>query len=393
LDDFVLAPNHDDGAQRSFAATTDHTFMKERFLGALAADITAAGGKASAHRRESLIRLDVALPDEPSRAGLHWSRQTTSPDTFARAKGIGDGCGDVIADGDGSVVDVDAIRPLVEICRTRTQHDVFRYCKLYQSVASSPRPGRRIRLLVKDSGQRRQAIIGAIELASPVWAVAARDRYLGWSTVAGESRISGLRRTMDLATCVAIPPYSHLRGGKLLAALACSSAACNEFRQRYGEPLVAIFATCATGLHYPHVNRIRVRSRNMYRRIGETSGYSAAPFGAETIACARALVHAGKPAHGFHGEYLQLLWVLRSALRVCGIPEEPVLRMGRAKGIYLGSVVPNSAALLRSGDDLMDQPVSSDETVAWWKTRVLTASLAREDLVRAARHAPLRVLR
>ena len=73
---------------------------------------------------------------------------------------------------------------------------------------------------------------------------------------------------MDLARCVAAPGIRAAAGGKLLAAIACSTIACDEFEARYGDSLLAVVATCATGLHYPHVNRIVISCRALYRRIG-----------------------------------------------------------------------------------------------------------------------------
>lgn len=234
--------------------------------------------------------------------------------------------------------------------------------------------------------------MGAIELASPVWAVGARDRFLGWSRKRGDVRVAGLKRTMDLATCIAVPPYSHLRAGKLLAAIACSSTVGEEFRVRYDEALLAVFATCATGLHYPQVNRVRVRGREIYTRVGQTGGYSAAPFSPNTVRSARELVHSGRPADRLDGNYLQLLWVMRMALRACNIPEEPVLTMGVAKGVYIAPLVPDGLDALRSGRCSAQSAIGTDEAIGWWTAHVLARALKRDDLVRAALGASSDVL-
>ena len=60
-------------------------------------------------------------------------------------------------------------------------------CKLTQSVPSSPRVGRRIRVLVTDAGQRHESLIGAIELASPIYTLASRDRFLDAPGTAGST--------------------------------------------------------------------------------------------------------------------------------------------------------------------------------------------------------------
>jgi hypothetical protein len=117
--------------------------------------------------------------------------------------------------------------------------------------------------------------MGAIGLASPTYALAARDRVLNWSgTQARPTKERGMRRLMDLATCVSLPPYSLLLCGKLLAALALSDEVAKEFERKYSEPLLALTTTCATGLHCPIFHRIMLRPGGLYQRIGETAGWT-----------------------------------------------------------------------------------------------------------------------
>jgi hypothetical protein len=275
-----------------------------------------------------------------------------------------------------SPIDVRAITPRIVVCSSRADHDVFSYAKLTQSVPSSPRAGRRIRLLVVDEDQHRPRLIGVIELASPVFTLACRDRAFGWVGTNGSARAKGLRHVMDLSTCAPVPPYTALRGGKLLALVAASELVSEVFESRYSERLAAIVATCATGLHYAQVSRLNVRRGGLYKRVGATAGYSTWMFGPETVGAARALVCGGAPAGAFRPAHVKGIRLLRSALRHCGLDEEGLLRTGLAKGVYVCDVTGDGVASLRDRREPQGAPTRADRGTRWWHDRVLTPLLS-----------------
>src|SRR5882724_1678998 len=190
---------------------------------------------------------------------------------------------------DGNEIDPQHIRPKVEVCRTDAEFATHRYCRLQQSVPSGPRVGRRIAALIYDVGQNRRALMGAIMLASPLYSVRARDAFLGWAN-RKLVKDAGLKRTMDLSLCMALPPYNELLAGKLMATLAVSSTMSKEFSTRYDDHLLAVTTTSATGLHCPIFNRIMIRPGGLYRRIGETTGYTTMILGDLTLHAARELI-------------------------------------------------------------------------------------------------------
>lgn len=272
----------------------------------------------------------------------------------------------------------ESIKPSVTVCRTRAEHDLFSYCKLIQSVPSAPRAGRRIRLLVTDLGHPTEPLMGAVELASPVFTVGSRDRYLGWvGRSNADAKRRGLRRIMDLATCIAVPPYSRLRAGKLLAAIALSTVVEEEFSTRYDDDLVALIATCATGIHYPHLNRVTVRAGGVYCRIGTTVGYSTSMFSSGTLAAARELIAPGVPAQAFGAGHRKALPVLRAALRCCSLPEEPFLCAGIEKGVYFGSAYRYARDTLATGGPSHGRPISLRDAIQWWSRIPLRSALNR----------------
>jgi hypothetical protein len=94
---------------------------------------------------------------------------------------------------------------------------------------------------------------------------------------------------MDMPVCVALPDWAGLRGGKLVAALACSAEIADLFASRYsdrlprGGSLLAIVTLCATGAHCPIFNRIMLRPGGLFRSIGMTAGFSIAFVSDTTI--------------------------------------------------------------------------------------------------------------
>lgn len=346
---------------------------RRAFLSALAADITTAGGQADlAANHAGRLRFEASLPAGEvalaNTAQLRARQRANRPALLRRANRR------KLATeiSPGPDFDPAAIRPRLVVCRSRADHDVFSYAKLSQSVPSAARAGRRLRLLIIDEGEPREALIGVVELASPVYTLACRDKAFGWRGQSSkEKRTDGLRRVMDLSTCLALPPYSTLRAGKLLAMLAASDAVSNIFRERYGDRLAAITATCATGLHYPHLNRLNIRQGGLYNRVGATAGYSTCMFSGETLTAARRLVQGDAPAAAFGPKHRKGLRLLRSGLRACGLDDEIVLRTGVPKGVYVCDVAGDGIEALAKGAAPTGRAVATAHAFDWWREKVL----------------------
>lgn len=126
-----------------------------------------------------------------------------------------------------------------------------------------------------------EAVIGIIGFQSPPADLACRDSLFQYPS---KKKLSFVNRTMDVYTIGAIPPYSNILGGKLIAGL----VSCNEVRQAYwrvyagkrtimeGEkieqPLVAVTTTSAFGRSSIY-NRLKYKDRLLAEPIGFTQGY------------------------------------------------------------------------------------------------------------------------
>lgn len=103
---------------------------------------------------------------------------------------------------------------------------LFRYVSLHWSIPVSSGYGRRLRFLVVD--EQNEKLIGIIGLGDPVFSLKARDDWVGWNK---EERCSRLQHVMDAFVLGAVPPYSFLLCGKLIAMVVASDEVRKTFKK------------------------------------------------------------------------------------------------------------------------------------------------------------------
>lgn len=270
--------------------------------------------------------------------------------------------------GDGRSIDPIRICPQIKICVSSADHNILRYGKLFQKVPTTNRVGRQIRCLVYDVGQSTPFLMGVFELTSGTYTLGCRDNYLGWGVLSRKAiKDKGLRRIMDLASVIALPPYSFLFGGKLIAALAFSEVVLREIRRRYRSDLLGVVATSATGLHCAILNRIGLKRGGLFRRIGQTSGYSTLFASQSTLSVARRFLPDFVSApEGEFSTSVRPLHVLRVAMRACGIPPDQLLRSAFPKGVYFGTITNDHVSALRAGRTCRHQGLPIQCIVKYW---------------------------
>lgn len=179
----------------------------------------------------------------------------------------------------GSEVDPVNISPrLIEVLSDSQDELLFRYAVLHWSIPVSNGYGRRLRFLVVD--ERNEKLIGVIGLGDPVFGMAARDQWIGWSHA---DRAARLRHVMDAYVLGTVPPYSFLLCGKLVAMLAASDEVRRAFKRKYegvrsrisrrthDGRLALITTTSALGRSSIY-NRLRFVDRLLYQSVGFTGG-------------------------------------------------------------------------------------------------------------------------
>ena len=179
----------------------------------------------------------------------------------------------------GTDVNPECISPLlVEVMPDSRDELLFRYAALHWSIPVSSGYGRRIRFLVVD--RHNNKLIGIIGLGDPVFGLGARDRWIGWNAAQRRNR---LRHMLDAYVLGAVPPYSDLLGGKLVAMLATSEEVRGAFERKYsakaalisgtkGDARVAMITTTSALGRSSMYNRIRFRDRLLFNPVGYTTG-------------------------------------------------------------------------------------------------------------------------
>ena len=129
----------------------------------------------------------------------------------------------------GEEIVPDKINPkLVEVHSGSKEGLLFRYAGLHWSIPVSSGYGRRLRYLVID--QHTDKVMGLFGLGDPVFSLRHRDQWVGWNH---EDRKERLHHVVDAFVLGAVPPYSFLLGGKLIALLATSNEVREAFKRKY----------------------------------------------------------------------------------------------------------------------------------------------------------------
>ena len=126
-------------------------------------------------------------------------------------------------------INISKIKPYLSVVAGGTSDSqIFNAASLLWSVPVSKGFGRRMRYLVRDESNGK--LIGIIGLTDPVFNLTPRDTWVGWDS---NGRKECLIHTMDAFVLGAMPPYSKILGGKLVALLATSSEVVRNFRLKY----------------------------------------------------------------------------------------------------------------------------------------------------------------
>ena len=245
----------------------------------------------------------------------------------------------------GSQIDPASIRPeLVEVLPGSLESRLFRFACLLWSVPVSQGFGRRLRFLVRD--RQNGCLIGLFALGDPVFNLSARDNWIGWTH---EDRRDRLVHVMDAYVVGAVPPYSQLIGGKLVAALMGSKEVRRAYERKYlarqsvirqrkhRARLVLLTTTSALGRSSIY-NRLSIPEGPRFLRIGTTKGFGHFHLYGKVFDSLRAhLEETGHPYASGHRFGMGPNWklrVARAALEDLGIDGNSILKHGIEREVY-----------------------------------------------------------
>ncbi len=180
----------------------------------------------------------------------------------------------------GEDVDPTNIRPRLE--QNPRGYMAIQFIPIHNALLDSAgitRVRRRLRFLVWDDTNGK--LIGVIALGDAVFNLRARDELVRWNH---EQRKDRMANILDAYVLGAVPPYSFLLGGKLVASLIKTKEIVHAFHKKYCESvgiisgqkknprLVLVTTTSALGRSSIY-NRLKLDNEQFLERIRFTSGW------------------------------------------------------------------------------------------------------------------------
>jgi hypothetical protein len=273
------------------------------------------------------------------------------------------------------------IRPVIEVCSTQRQHNLFRIFRYYWSSPYSDYVGRRIKLLIRDDALPNRPIIGIAALGSPIIHIPERDHWIGWDK---QQRTDKLIYTMDAYVLGAVPPYGELLGGKLISYMLASNEVREIYRQKYKDvitliqkrqasELVGIFTTSLYGKSAQY-GRIKYRDKLLYIPTGATKGFGSLHLTQETFSeMVKLLQVKGVAINNKFGDGPSWrMRVIRAVGDILGFDADILLNHSFRRQIYTVPLIENFKEFLTAQDDTpkhFDYPL--EELVSFWKYRWL----------------------
>ena len=291
---------------------------------------------------------------------------------------------------DGKAINPDKIEPeLIEVVAGSTEARLFRFATLLWSVPVSQGFGRRLRFLVRD--RHNGFLIGLFALGDPVFNLNARDSWIGWSH---KDRATRLVHVMDAYVLGAVPPYSFLIGGKMVAALMGSREVQDVYERKYlgkegvisqkpNRARLALLTTTSALGRSSLYNRLAVPGGVRFVRIGETKGFGHFHISGDIFNALRTyLEEQGHPYANGHRFGMGPNWkirVIRAALDRLGVEGNGILQHGIKREVYAAPLADNfRSVLLGRQKDLQSKALSASEISSYCLRRWIVPRAARD---------------
>jgi len=278
---------------------------------------------------------------------------------------------------DGARLDPKKICPqLIFVEPNSIWEQIFKIVRGTWSMPYSKGYGRRLRFVVYDNFH--QAVIGILGYQSPAADLACRDELI---TVSRERKLQIVNSTLDVYTIGAIPPYSHLIGGKLVAGLAAATDIVTAYKKLYGGKrseiedatvsgdLIALTTASAFGRSSIY-NRLKFKENFIAHPIGYTKGYGAVHLEHLYGDMLQLLSENGRSVStGGFGVGPKIRWQnVTRALQALNLPGA-CLRHGLQRQVYLFPLVENMSAAF-AGEKLGNScAIRVDPFADYWKER------------------------
>ena len=291
---------------------------------------------------------------------------------------------------DGSRVWKSRIEPVIEVCKTQEQLNIFRFFRFYWSSPYSEYVGRRIKMLVRDNALPQKPLIGIAALGSSIVHIPDRDKWIKWDT---KCRTKNLVYTMDAYVLGALPPYNHLLGGKLISYLMASNEVRKIFQRKYrgritniskrtANRLACIFTTSLYGKSSQY-NRLKYNGDFVYVPIGQTRGYGTLHLADETFEAMRDLLRSRNilVPNRFGDGPVWRMRLIRTAAELLQFDSDFLLKHSFQRAIYAVPLAQNAKEFLQGKDSkLRYLNYSLADLTNHWKERWLAPRKKNPDV-------------
>jgi hypothetical protein len=289
----------------------------------------------------------------------------------------------------GTEIRPELVRPVLREVHPNTEDELlFRYARLHWSIPVSAGYGRRLRFLVLD--EHTGKLLGLFGLGDPVFRLGPRDTWVGWDESARRAR---LRHVMDAFVLGAVPPYTNLLCGKLIAMLVASDEVREAFVRKYGQSTsrisgrsfdgrLALVTTISALGRSSLYNRVTFRRRQMYHGVGWTSGSGEFHFAngvySDLLAFAQHHCLPSAKHERWGNGWRSRRELVRAVLPRLGLSRELVYH-GVRREIFVVPLAENTREFLRGEEDeLRSYTASAAELFASFRERWLLPRAQRE---------------
>ncbi|MBN3033195.1 MAG: DUF4338 domain-containing protein [Candidatus Saganbacteria bacterium] len=286
------------------------------------------------------------------------------------------------------------IDPIIEVCETQKQNDLFRMFRYYWSSPSSDYVGRRIRILIRDKGLPNTPVIGIAAIGSSIIHIPARDKWIGWKINMRTNRIIYL---MDAYVVGALPPYNDLLGGKLISYLLSSNELREIYKKKYANAktiisgrsrvsdLAMIMTTSLYGLNSSQYNRLKYQGSLLFKPIGTTSGFGSLHISNETFSSMREMLKdkGYDISHKFGEGPNWRMRVIRTACDMLNMNPDVILKHSFKRGLFAMPLMVNWKRFLN--DDTVNpiyRNIPLRKLVKYWRTRWLDMRKQNSEVVK-----------
>ncbi|MDE0471889.1 MAG: DUF4338 domain-containing protein [Ekhidna sp.] len=283
------------------------------------------------------------------------------------------------------------IKPIIEVCTTQKQHDLFRIYRYYWSSPYSEYVGRRIKLIIRDAGLKNSPVIGIAALGSPIIHIPERDEWIGWNK---DIRTERLNYAMDAYLIGALPPYNLLLGGKLISYVLASKEIRAIYREKYKNKislisgksrskLVGLFTTSLYGKSSQY-NRIKYKGKDLFKKIGQTKGFGTLHLTNETFSAMQEYLVSKNIliTNHFGSGPSWTMRVINKTGKVLGFDPKFLLKHSFRRDIYFVPYGSESVEFLNGNTTTPFYfNYSKNELVKYWRERWLNMRKKNEEIV------------